>query len=100
MTCTPTPSVIAPFKYEDAVFLGLLVAIQRDKELSDEIDPEGYFLLSLNYASGNLHIAKKRLHKSMYVLRDRGVLDIKLKNTSPKMYCRVKTSGLEKLASY
>lgn len=98
MTCTPKSPATTPLEYEDAVFLGFLIATQRDKELSDETDPAGYFPLSLNYASGNLRITKERLHKSVYLLNNKSLLSMKIKKTTPQLHCRVHTEELENLS--
>lgn len=84
--------------YQEAVLLGFLIAIQREKEVEKSVDIEGYFLFSICYASGNLQIAKKRVHKTIYALRDHNLVDIKFLNDSPQMYCKVRPERLEELA--
>lgn len=87
-----------PLTYEESVLLGFLIAIQREKEVEEAVDEEGYFLFSICYASGNLQIAKKRVHKTIYALRDHDLVNIKFINDSPQMYCKVRPKRLEELA--
>lgn len=93
-----TLSSAIPLFYEEAVLLGFLIATQRDKEIEEELDEEGYFVFSIPLASGNLHIKEERIHKASYSLRDNDLLDIKFNNESPQMYCKVRTERLKKLA--